>query len=77
MANTKMESHMRKAFIHGLTVKSTMENGLLVSNKAMECGEVAIKLSRTLVNGLTVKRKVMEFMFGQMVISLKVSGTKI
>ena len=34
-------------------------------------------LSRTLVNGLTVKQKVMEFMFGRMVISLKVSGTKI
>lgn len=68
-----MANPMEKESTLGRMVKSMMENGLMESNKVMECGKV-VEESPTLDNGKTVKLMGMVFTNGKTVIDMKGSG---
>lgn len=68
-----LEKPMEKVFTHGLTERSTMENGPKELRKVMECGE---EYSVTAIwdNGIIVRLTVMESTNGKMAIVTKAAG---
>ena len=68
-----MERHMEREFIHGIMQKSMMENGGMVSRKAMEYGKESLEI-HILENGRTVKQKATEYISGRTETDMKENG---
>jgi hypothetical protein len=76
MDHSIMGKHMVKVFIHGVTEKSMMENGIKDWSMDMESGEV-FTMILILGNGDHLKQKDMEFILGKTAIDTKENGNNV
>ena len=73
MVNSLTTKLMEEGFTNGKRERFMMENGRMGRKMVMVYGEESLEIA-TLESGKTVKQKVMECMFGKMVINMKESG---